>query len=176
MVGLKKREFSTSIIVALVGGSLLFSACSTSPQQRICQEEFPLFDRRLDFALFSLRPPVRIDRGRGLAGYMAPGSVADDLAQSVADPGFGRLSDRDREEWLRWSERQLFGIQDALRAAKWIEEADRRAAVQRDLNRLANLLVMFHGQADRGSAASMYSMLERMREHQGAAQVNFCKF
>ena len=53
--------------------------------------------------------------------------------------------------------------------------SDRRIAVRKALNRVANLLVMFHGHADRRDAEAMLRLLERMKEPQTAARAGLCQ-
>lgn len=164
MIGLFSRLFFVSGMTVLAGGSLLFSACSTSPVQRICEDEFPRFDQRLDEALMALSPSSEgvIRQGRSIA------SIPE-------EPRAATLSEREQRKWVSWSESQLWGIQSALSSTPGIMPLERRATVRRSLNQVANMLVMFHGHADRGDPEAMVRLLERMKEHQTTARASLCQ-
>ena len=168
MVGLISRRIFSLGSTVLVGGSLLFSACSTPPLQRICEDEFPLYDRRLEDAVAIFRPPLE----PGLLSTPAGRSLA---STAVPPPAVISLSEEDQRRWLSWSESQLWGIQSVLLTTPTMTSSDRRIAVRKALNRVANLLVMFHGHADRRDAEAMLRLLERMKEPQTAARAGLCQ-
>ncbi len=165
MVWLFRALILVSGSTALVGGSLLFSACSTSPVQRICEDEFPLFDQRLDEALMALGPADPMPTpGRSLA------SIPNEAKAAPVE-----LTERDQKRWVSWSESQLWGIQSVITATPGILPLERRETVRRSLHQVANMLVMFHGHADRRDAEAMVRLLERMKEHQTTARASLCQ-
>jgi hypothetical protein len=158
----------------IAGGSLLFSACASSPQQKICEEELPLFDRRLDTVMVSLRVPGEASTPARSPAWADVREDTQTQAKGVVLDLERILSGRERQEWVQWSERQLFGIQSTIGLARAHPQPDRRRTAIVDLNRVANYLVMFHGQAERGDKEAMRSLATRMQQHQRAAYEALC--
>lgn len=163
MVGLFRKRFLVVGKAALVGGSLLFSACSTPSVQRICNEEFSRFDQQLEEALVAIGAPALLGEGeRALASSAAP------------DPEPEPLTEADRDRWLSWTERQLNDIQGAILAVPDMEHSAQRAPAKAALHQVANQLVMMEGQAHRGDRAAMIRLLRNMEKPQRLAQKHFC--
>ncbi len=145
-----------------MGGSLLFSACSTSPVQRICNEEFSRYDQRLEEAVARLDPIRTVVK----EGNRAIASVTSSLQGQP-------YSTIEQTWWREWTERQLGDVQNAILDARDVAPGQRTPARQA-LHSVANQLVMLEGHLPYGDRNVMIRLLENMRVPQAEARKHFC--
>lgn len=160
-----------AILIVLSFGMVILSGFGSKLRSvsDVCEsDKLQKLDQRFENALVALKP-WRSDS----IGAVGKKSAKRALA-STADPELefvGNLSKRDRESWRVWAEENLKETQQYIDIAT--AEPDQVQA-KRDLSKVANELVAFHGFSVAGDTDRMIQSLQRIHQYNRNARKTVC--